>query len=39
MLSVAIYRLSSSPRSRSFALLSAIFRLRRHGVGVGMFVL
>lgn len=39
MLSVAISRLSPSPRSRSFALLSALFRLRRHGVVMGMFML
>lgn len=39
MVSAASSRLFPSPRSRPFALLSALFRLRCHGVGAGMFML
>lgn len=39
MVSASSSRLFPSPRSRPFALLSALFQLRRHGVGAGMFML
>ena len=39
MVSAASSRLFPSPRSRPFALLSALFRLRCHGVGADMFML
>lgn len=39
MVSAASSRVFPSPRSRPFALLSALFRLRCHGVGAGMFML